>query len=142
MLARGGAANGPEGYFWFKGMLTLSPMQINSTATSVCQLTKRWHWNDTLWKDPSKLLPQGKVVRIDLHIENLGKCPPMVHLLPRVAEGSISTHAKDVYQVTKSPFGFDFKHGETLGSTKLAWITSVSHKESSEGLFCYFFKHC
>lgn len=114
------AANGPEGSFWFRGMLTSLPMQINCTATSVCELTKRWHWNDTLWKDPSKLLPQGKVVRIDLHMEKLGKCQPMVHLLPYVTEGSVSMHTKHVYQITKSPFGFDFKHEETLGSTKLA----------------------
>jgi len=50
-------------------------MKISSAAMSVCEPTKRWHWKDTLWKEPGKILPQEKVVKISLHTQNLGKCP-------------------------------------------------------------------
>lgn len=57
---------------------------------SVCEPTKRWHWKDTLWKEPGKLLPQDRVVRISLHTKKTREVP-MVQWFQLVTEGSVST---------------------------------------------------
>lgn len=70
-----GQLRGWKAGFCPKGTVTSSLTKPSSAAPSGSEPTKRWHWKDTLRKEPGKLLPQESLVRSSLHAQNLRKCP-------------------------------------------------------------------